>query len=194
MYYGIDHSIMKEVKHPYCKLALDLDNKHPHKLYHDKEYGFPINSDDELFGRLILEINQAGLSWLTILKKQSNFKKAYSNFNVKKVANYGRADIERLQNDAGIIRNTLKINAVIHNAASIQLLQKEYGSFEKFLDLHLGLELKDWVRLFKKHFKFTGGEICNEFLMSSSYLPGAHDENCPVHQKIKRLKPKWLSS
>jgi DNA-3-methyladenine glycosylase I len=184
---------MENIRHPYCRLALDHESDHPHRIYHDQEYGFPIESDDELFGRLILEINQAGLSWLTILKKKDNFKKAYSDYKLKEVASYGKADIDRLLNDAGIIRNKLKIDAAIYNAASILDLQKKYGSFANFLDQHIGLELNGWVKLFKKHFKFTGGEICNEFLMSSSYLAGAHDENCPVHQRIKRLEPKWLA-
>ena len=184
---------MADIQHPYCKLALSLDQEHPHKQYHDLEYGFPIHSDDELFGRLLLEINQAGLSWITILKKQENLKKAYADFCIEKVAAFNETDIERLLSDSGIIRNKLKVNAAIFNANTIIDLQKEYGSFEGFLDLHKSLDLKNWVKLFKKHFKFTGGEICNEFLMSSSYLKGAHDENCPIHQRIMNLSPKWLT-
>ncbi|MAY84565.1 MAG: DNA-3-methyladenine glycosylase [Flavobacteriales bacterium] len=173
---------------------MSLEEDHPHRLYHDKEYGFPIGSDDELFGRLLLEINQAGLSWITILKKQENFKNAYSNFSIEKVANYTEKDIDRLLNDSGIIRNRLKVGAAIHNAKAILDLQKEHGSFEAFLDQHIGYELADWVKLFKKHFNFTGGEICNEFLMSSSYLPGAHDENCQIYKEIASRNPKWMIS
>jgi len=182
---------MIHIQHPYCKLALSLKEDHPHRLYHDREYGFPIHDDDELFGRLILEINQAGLSWLTILKKKSQLKKAYADFNIEKVAAFQESDINRLLADPGIIRNRLKIKAAIYNAQSILELQKEYGSFEGFLDQHNGLELADWVKLFKKHFKFTGGEICNEFLRSSAYLPAAHDPNCPIYQKIILLGPPW---
>ncbi len=105
-----------------------------HKNYHDKHYGFPIHDDDELFGRLIMEINQAGLSWETILKKEASFRKAYHNFNIKKIAAYTEKDRERLMADAGIIRNKLKINAAIENAKTILALQKEFGSFEKWLD------------------------------------------------------------
>ena len=97
-----------------------------HKNYHDNHYGFPIHDDNELFGRLIMEINQAGLSWETILKKENTFRKAYDNFNIQTVANYTVADRERLMNDAGIIRNKLKINAAIENAKKILLLQKEF--------------------------------------------------------------------
>ena len=101
-----------------------------HQFYHDKQYGFPIHDDDELFARLILEINQAGLSWETILKKETSFRKAYSDFNINKVANYIEKDRERLLTDTGITRNRLKINATIENAKTILALQKEFSSFE----------------------------------------------------------------
>ena len=101
-----------------------------HKAYHDKLYGFPIADDNELFCRLVLEINQAGLSWETILKKEKGFRKAYNNFNIKKVASYTEKDRLRLMGDSGIIRNRLKINAAIENAKVIRNLQKEYGSFQ----------------------------------------------------------------
>ena len=111
----------------YCKAILKMKpvDFAVNKNYHDNHYGFPIESDDELFCRLVLEINQAGLSWNTILHKEDNFRKAYSQFNIKKVAAYKEKDIERLLNDAGIIRNKLKVNAAIHNANVILALQKE---------------------------------------------------------------------
>ncbi|WP_140937301.1 DNA-3-methyladenine glycosylase I [Sphingobacterium lumbrici] len=167
------------------------EKKALHKNYHDYHYGFPIHDDNELFGRLILEINQAGLSWETILKKETSFRKAYSNFNIKKVATYTEADRERLLADAGIIRNKLKVNAAIENAKTILALQKEFGSFEKWLEHHHPKTKEEWVKLFKKTFRFTGGEIVNEFLMSIGYLRGAHDENCPVHKQILKQKPMW---
>jgi len=176
----------------YCDLSNDLPASHVHRIYHDTEYGFPIISDDELFGRLILEINQAGLSWLTILNKKENFRKAYKNFSIKKVARFTERDRERLLNDAGIIRNRLKINAAIHNAQQILELQKSHGSFSNWLDAHHPLDRAAWVKVFKQNFKFTGGEITNEFLMSSGYLPGAHDKDCPIHIKILKAKPRWL--
>lgn len=165
--------------------------KEVHRAYHDEHYGFPIHDDDELFERLVLEINQAGLSWETILKKQATFRKAYSNFSVTKVARYGEKDRERLLQDAGIIRNRLKVNAVIENAKVIVALQKEYGSFEHWLQSQHPKTKGEWVRLFKKHFKFTGGEIVNEFLMSIGYLPGAHTPECPAYKKILKAKPLW---
>ena len=168
-------------------MADDNVNRH----YHDTEYGFPIDNDNELFGRLLLEINQAGLSWTTILNKKDNFRKAYSNFNISKVAKYTEKDRARLLADAGIIRNKLKVNAAIHNANQIINLQKEHGSFKKWLDHHHPKTKDEWVKLFKKTFKFTGGEITNEFLMSSGYLPGAHGKECPIYEKIIASNPAW---
>ncbi len=162
-----------------------------HKKYHDNLYGFPIESDDELFCRLILEINQAGLSWTTILKKEDTFRKAYSGFNIKKVAAYKEKDIERLLNDPGIIRNKLKVNAAIENAKTILAIQKESGSFKNWIDQHHPKTKDEWVKLFKRTFRFTGGEIVNEFLMSAGYLPGAHDESCAVHKKVLKANPAW---
>jgi DNA-3-methyladenine glycosylase I len=170
----------------YCKAILKMNPKdyEVNKNYHDNHYGFAIENDDELFCRLVLEINQAGLSWNTILHKEHNFRKAYHNFNVKKVASYKEKDIERLLNDSGIIRNKLKINAAIYNANVIVQLQKVYGSFKKWIEHHHPKEKEAWVKLFKTKFKFTGGEIVGEFLMSTGYLAGAHDVDCAIHKKL----------
>jgi len=176
----------------YCSFVKTLEEENVHKVYHDTQYGFPIESDDELFCRLVLEINQAGLSWTTILNKQGSFRKAYSDFNIKTVASYTEEDIERLKNDAGIIRNKLKINAAIHNAQQILVLQKEFGSFKNWLDENSPKELEEWVKLFKKQFKFTGGEITKEFLISSGYLKGAHVDTCEVNNKVLKQNPNWV--
>ena len=176
----------------YCDVVSTMDKSNVHRVYHDTAYGFPIDSDDELFGRLVLEINQAGLSWTTILLKQDNFRKAYKNFNIKKVAAFKEKDFERLMNDIGIIRNRLKINAAIENAKTLLEIQKQSGSFKKWLDDHHPKTKEEWVKLFKMTFKFTGGEIVNEFLMSTGYLPGAHIESCPVYKKMVKLKPAFL--
>ena len=175
----------------YCQFVADLPADNPHRIYHDREYGFPIERDDELFGRLILEINQAGLSWATILNKKDNFRTAYANFSIPAIAAFSEEDRARLLQDAGIIRNKLKVNAAIHNAQQILELQAEYGSFKAWLDHHHPLSREEWVKLFKKTFKFTGGEITNEFLMSTGYLPGCHEEGCAVYQEILKLKPAW---
>jgi DNA-3-methyladenine glycosylase I len=163
-----------------------------HKDYHDNHYGFPLHDDNELFGRLLLEINQAGLNWEIILKKEPAFRKAFSGFNVHRVAAYRDNDRERLLNDAAIIRNRLKIDAAIENAKVILALQKEYGSFEKWLEHHYPRSLEEWVKLFRKTFRFTGGEIVNEFLMSIGYFPGTHEKNCPAYKKIRKLNPMWM--
>ena len=176
---------------PYCEAVRHLDKTNVHRIYHDNFYGYPIDDDHELFERLILEINQAGLSWTTILNKQVNFKKAFDNFNVKKIAGYNDSERQRLLNDAGIIRNRLKIDAAIHNAKVILQLQNEYGSFKNWLDENHPKSKEHWVRLFKKTFKFTGGEIVNEFLMSTGYLEGAHSTSCSIHHKILSTKPAW---
>ncbi len=177
----------------YCGALFQMKGPelHLHREYHDKHYGFPITDDNELFGRLLLEINQAGLSWTTILKKQDSFREAYHQFNIKKVAGYKEKDVQRLLNDPGIIRNRLKVNAAITNAQKILTLQKEYGSFREWLDHHHPLTKEEWVKLFKQTFRFTGGEIVNEFLMSTGYLPGSHSELCPVYKKILKAKPAW---
>jgi DNA-3-methyladenine glycosylase I len=181
----------------YCKYISTLQpgEQTVHKTYHDLYYGFPIHEDNELFCRLILEINQAGLSWTTILNKQESFRKAYHNFDIKKVASYKEKDFNRLMNDAGIIRNRLKINAAIENAKTIRSLQKEFKSFKNWLDHHhqtQNIRTRDeWTKLFKKTFRFTGGEIVNEFLMSTGYLPNAHEETCPIYKKVLKAKPAW---
>ena len=177
----------------YCEFvaALPSDTDNPNKHYHDKQYGFPISDDNELFGRLVLEINQAGLSWTLMLKKQQAFRAAFKNFDIDAVAAFDEADIERLLADAGIVRNRLKINAAIYNARQIKRLQQKYGSFKHWLDTNHPLDKAGWVKLFKKHFKFVGGEIVGEFLMSTGYLPGAHIESCPVYQEVLECHPKW---
>jgi DNA-3-methyladenine glycosylase I len=176
---------MTEKPKTYCDAVLLMDRNNVHRIYHDTAYGYPITDDNELFGRLILEINQAGLSWTTILNKQENFRAAYHNFEINKVANYDENDRQRLLNDTGIIRNRLKINATIHNARVILDLQQKHGSFKHWLDANHANSKENWVKVFKKTFLFTGGEIVNEFLMSTGYLPGAHTENCPVYHKLK---------
>jgi DNA-3-methyladenine glycosylase I len=175
----------------YCEYVLHLEETNVHRIYHDNSYGFPIDDDNQLFERLILEINQAGLSWTTILNKEANFKTAFRNFNIEMIASYKEADRQRLLNDSGIIRNRLKIDAAIENARVILQLQKEYGSFKKWLDDHHPLTREEWTKLFRQTFRFTGGEIVNEFLVSTGYLPGAHIESCPKYGAILKLKPAW---
>jgi DNA-3-methyladenine glycosylase I len=174
--------------HPYCAYVSEIKDKSDvDKIYHDKHYGRTIEDDNELFGRLVMEINQAGLSWRTILRKEPGFRKAYRNFNIRKIARYKEKDIIRLLNDASIIRNRLKVDAAIHNAQAVEKLQKEYGSFRKWLNgtsRILGTDRAAWLKEFRKHFKFVGGEIVGEFLMSINLLPGAHGKECKRYRDM----------
>ncbi|HEX9826308.1 MAG TPA: DNA-3-methyladenine glycosylase I [Flavobacteriaceae bacterium] len=104
-----------------------------YESYHDHEWGIPVYDDDALFEFLILETFQAGLSWITILRKRENFRNAFDNFNYKKIANYDEEKIESLLEDAGIIRNKLKIKATVTNARAFMEIQKEFGSFSKYI-------------------------------------------------------------
>jgi DNA-3-methyladenine glycosylase I len=176
----------------YCEYCITHPEDTFNKNYHDTQYGFPLEDDNELFERLVLEINQAGLSWITILKKADNFREAYSKFNIAKIAKYTEADRARLLENAGIIRNRLKVNAAIVNAQKVLELKKEYGYFKGWLDAHHPLTKEEWTKLFKKTFIFTGGEIVNEFLMSTGYLPGAHQKDCPIYKTVAAQKPAWM--
>ena len=175
----------------YCIIAPG----HPfHGPYHDHEYGFPVRDDDRLFERLVLEINQAGLSWLTILRKRDAFREAFDDFALERVARFDARRRARLMKNAGIIRNRLKIEAAVENAKRILALRKTHGSFAAWLDAHHPRSKDEWVRLFKNTFVFTGGEITGEFLMSTGYLPGAHVKTCPVYERVIRAGAPWARS
>lgn len=175
----------------YCQYCARPDADPLHRHYHDTEYGFPAREDAVLFERLVLEINQAGLSWLIILKKRAAFSAAYEGFAIDRVAGYGEADRARLLGDAGIIRNRRKIDAAIENARRLRAIRDAHGGFAAWLDAHHPLPLTDWTRLFKRTFVFTGGEIVREFLGSLGYLPGLHDPECPILEVIRGLNPPW---
>lgn len=170
----------------YC----DIAPGHPvHGPYHDHEYGFAQRDECMLLERLVLEINQAGLSWETILRKRQGFRRAYDGFDVDAVATYGERARERLLADASIIRNRLKVDAAIHNAGVIRAMRSSHGGFAEWLDAHVSetgapRDKSSWVTLFKRTFKFTGGEITGEFLMSLGIVPGAHRADCPVIRRI----------
>jgi DNA-3-methyladenine glycosylase I len=144
-----------------------------------------------LFERLALEINQAGLNWLTVLRKRENFRRAFDRFDIDRVARYGPWQQARLLRDVGIIRNRLKVEAVLENARRLVTIREQYGSFAAWLNAHHPLSRREWVKLFKKTFRFTGDEITGEFLISTGYLPGAHEPSCPVYEQVMRRKPPW---
>ena len=172
----------------YCQIA---PGHEWHGPYHDTEYGFPLSDDPALFERLVLEINQAGLSWLTILKKRDAFRRAYDGFDPETVAAYRARDRRRLLADPGIIRNRLKVDAAIANAGTLLQLRDTHGSFAGWLAAHHPRPKEEWVKLFKHTFRFTGGEIVGEFLMSIGYLPGAHVPSCPVYRRVLARDPMW---
>jgi len=179
----------------YC----DFAPGHPvHGPYHDTEYGFPQRDESALFERLVLEINQAGLSWETILRKREGFRRAYHGFDVDTVAAYGARDRRRLLADPGIIRNRLKVEAAIHNAGVIRAMRGTHDGFAAWLDAHAvdsgigrARDKASWVKLFRGTFRFTGGEITGEFLMSLGYLRGAHREDCPVFGRTVAAGAPW---
>jgi DNA-3-methyladenine glycosylase I len=172
----------------YCQYIREHPEDTLHKAYHDLEYGFPLRDDNALFERLMLEINQAGLSWTTILKKKEAFHLAFDSFDISRVAAYGEEDQMRLLADARIIRNRRKVAAAVENARRLLALQAEHGSFKFWLDAHTPQAKEEWVSLFKHTFVFTGGEITGEFLLSTGYLPGAHDPDCPVYARIQAMR------
>jgi DNA-3-methyladenine glycosylase I len=172
----------------YC----DIAPGHPvHGPYHDLEYGFPLTDERALFERLCLEIFQAGLSWLIILKKRPSMVAAFDGFDVDKVAAYGDAEMERLLKDSGVIRNRRKLAAIVENARRLQALRAREGSFAAWIERHHPLSKGDWIKLFKANFVFMGGEVVGEFLMSIGYLPGSHREDCPVQQRLNGMDVPW---
>lgn len=157
--------------------------------YHDKEWGVPVHDDKLLFEYMILDAFQAGLSWRTVLHKRENFRKAFDNFNPKKIAKYGKKDYQRLLSDAGIIRNRAKINAAITNAERFLEIQKEFGSFDKYIwqfvsgktklnkfkklsDIPAKSKESDEMSkdLIKRGFKFVGSTICYAFMQAAGIV------------------------
>lgn len=175
----------------YCTYA--QDNPH-HRPYHDTEYGFPVTDDQVIFERLCLEIFQAGLSWDLMIKRREGFNQAFENFDIACVAAYTEEDRARLLSDARIIRNRLKVNAIIENARRFQALALSHGSFAAWLASHHPLTKPDWVKLFRKTLLFTGPEVVNEFLMSLGYLPGSHHDDCPVMHQLRGLNVPWMQA
>jgi DNA-3-methyladenine glycosylase I len=165
--------------------------------YHDEEWGKPVYDDETLFEFLILEGAQAGLSWITILRRREGYKKAFANFDVKKVAEFNDEDVERLMQDPGIIRNRLKIKGAITNAKLFIGIQKEFGSFSKFIwgflpegkpilnqvksmgDVPARTELSDLISkdMKKRGFKFFGTTICYAHMQATGMV-NDHLVNC----------------
>lgn len=144
--------------------------------YHDKEWGVPVHDDRKLFEFLLLDSFQAGLSWSTILKKRENFRKAFEGFDQKKISKYGNRKIKRLLNDAGIVRNRLKIAATISNAQKFLELQKEFGTFDKYV----------W--------KFVGGKGIKNKFGSLSQIPSKTKESDTLSADLQKRGFRFVGS
>ncbi len=174
--------------------------------YHDEEWGVPVRDDKKLFEFLVLESFQAGLSWYIVLKKRPNFKKAFANFDPKKVAKFTARDVARLMEDAGIIRNKMKIEAAINNAARFLEIQKEFGSFADYAWSFTGGKtidgkkkaLKDYVAknalsdamsadMGKRGFKFRGSTICYAFMQAVGIV-NDHLASCFRYMEVKKYR------
>jgi len=170
--------------------------------YHDTEWGVPVKDDKLLFEFLILETFQAGLSWITILRKRENFRKAFDNFDYKKIALYDEEKISELLSDAGIIRNKLKIRATITNALAFQQIQKEFGSFSNYIwsfvnnnpiknswkslnELPAKTDLSDKISkdLKKKGFKFVGSTVIYAHMQATGMV-NDHIVDCFRYNKV----------
>jgi DNA-3-methyladenine glycosylase I len=171
--------------------------------YHDHEWGVPVHDENRLFEFLILEGAQAGLSWLTILKKRENYRRAYDNFYVDTVAGYTSVKVKRLLNDPGIVRNKLKVNASIVNAKAVIDIRKEFGSFDKYLwdfvdgkplvnkrktlrDIPSHTPISDAMSkdLKKRGFKFVGSTICYAFMQAVGMV-NDHEVSCFRYTALK---------
>ncbi|MEP0213938.1 MAG: DNA-3-methyladenine glycosylase I [Cellulophaga sp.] len=173
-----------------------------YEAYHDEEWGTPVKDDKLLFEFLILETFQAGLSWITILRKRENFRKAFDNFDYKKIANYKQDKIDVLLQDAGIIRNKLKVNSAITNAAAYIKIQKEFGSFSVYIwsfvnnkpiknaltnykEAPANTPLSDAISkdLKKRGFKFVGSTVVYAFMQATGMV-NDHEVNCFRYNEV----------
>ena len=176
--------------------------------YHDKEWGVPIHEDNLLFEFLVLEGAQAGLSWITVLKKRQNYRKAFDNFNPAKVAGYNKVKIEELMNNSGIIRNRRKITAAVANSKAVLEIQKEHGSFDSYIWQFVGGKPIQNTResiedvpsftpesekmskdLKKRGFQFVGPTICYAFMQAVGMV-NDHILDCFRHSEIQKYELK----
>ena len=174
--------------------------------YHDTEWGVPLHDDQRLFEFMVLDAFQAGLSWLIVLRKREEFRKAFDHFDYKKIARYDEEKIQLLLKNEGIIRNQLKIRATVNNAQRFLELQNEFGSFDKYIWQFTGNKTihNSWKQLaeipakskesdamskdlLKKGFKFVGSTICYSFMQAAGMV-NDHIISCTRHKELKKLK------
>ncbi len=178
-------------------------NNNPFSIkYHDEEWGIPLHNDRKLFEFLLLDSFQAGLNWVTVLKKRESFKKAFDNFNYLKIATYDEEKVQNLLSDKGIIRNRLKIDAAISNAKEFIKIQKEFGTFDKYIWKFVNHKtiknsFKTWHEvpatskeseemskdLKKRGFKFVGATICYAFMQAAGMV-NDHEITCFRYNEI----------
>lgn len=177
-----------------------------YETYHDKEWGVPVKDDATLFEFLILETFQAGLSWITVLRKRDNFRKAFDNFDYKKIANYNEAKILELLENPGIIRNKLKVRAAVTNAMAFMEIQKEFGSFSHYIwgfvdhkpivnsfrtlsEVPANTPLSDKISkdLKKRGFKFVGTTVVYAHMQATGMV-NDHTTDCFRHTEVQELK------
>ena len=178
----------------------------PSISYHDQEWGVPLHDDTRLFEFLVLEGAQAGLSWETILRKRDNYRAAFDGFNPTKVAKYDQRKIDALLQDAGIIRNRLKINSAVTNAIAFLQVKREFGSFDEYVwrfvngkplrrkpgqPIVARTEVSDALSkdLIKRGFKFVGSTICYSFMQAVGML-NDHDSKCFRYREVEEVSPK----
>lgn len=173
-----------------------------YEAYHDKEWGVPVRNDAALFEFLVLETFQAGLSWITILRKRENFRMAFDHFNYKKIATYKQTKIDELLEDAGIIRNKLKVNATVSNAIAFMKIQEEFGSFNAYIwgfvnntpitnkvkhykEAPANTPLSDTISkdLKKRGFKFVGSTVVYAYMQATGMV-NDHEVNCFRYTKV----------
>ena len=178
--------------------------------YHDAEWGVPSHDDRHLFEMLVLEGAQAGLSWITILRKRENYRKTFDGFDIRKVASYTEEDVRRLLTDAGIVRNRLKIEASINNARRVLALQQEFGSFDTFIwrftahspiqnvrhslsEIPAQTEESDQMsrELKKRGFKFVGSTICYAFMQAVGMV-NDHVITCFRHDEVRKMARPYI--
>lgn len=174
--------------------------------YHDREWGVPVHDDQRLFEFMVLDAFQAGLSWLIVLRKREEFRKAFDHFDSKKIARYDEEKIQLLLKNEGIIRNQLKIRATVNNAQRFLELQNEFGTFDKYIWQFTGNKTihNSWKQLaeipakskesdamskdlLKKGFKFVGSTICYSFMQAAGMV-NDHIVSCTRHKELKKLK------
>jgi len=173
-----------------------------YEAYHDLEWGVPVKDDDTLFEFLILETFQAGLSWITVLRKRENFRKAFDHFDYKKIANYNQKKKDQLLQDSGIIRNKLKVNATVTNAQAFMAIQEEFGSFSKYIwnfvddkpiknqinhykDAPANTLLSDAISkdLKKRGFKFVGSTVVYAHMQATGMV-NDHEVTCFRYEEV----------